>query len=148
MKILTALGGTCLLASALYAQWPSANPTATACAGLTSLNLSHTTVTSAVITAGKFTPASGQGREISGLPGFCRVSMTIKPSEDSDIKAEAWLPLSGWNGKFQEVGNGAWGGSIQYAALAEGLQRGYAMASTDTGHTGTDASFAAGTPRS
>ena len=146
MKILTALGGTCLLASALYPQWPPANPVAPACAGLTSLSLSHTTVTSAVITTGKFTPPAGQGREISGLPGFCRVSMTIKPSADSDIKTEAWLPLSGWNGKFQEVGNGAWGGSVQYAALAEGLRRGYAMASTDTGHTGTDASFAMGHP--
>ena len=27
--------------------------------------------------------------------------------------------MPGWNGKFQEVGNGAWAGSIQYGALAE-----------------------------
>ena len=146
MRILAAFCFACLLAVGLYAQWPPANPVATACAGLSSLTLPHTKVTSAVITAGKFTPPAGQGRELAGLPGFCRVSMTITPSSDSDIKAEAWLPLSGWNGKFQEVGNGAWGGSIQYAALAEGLQRGYAMASTDTGHTGTDASFAMGHP--
>ncbi len=44
------------------------------------------------------------------------------------------------------VGNGAWGGSIQYAALASGLGRGYATASTDTGHTGVSASFAMGHP--
>jgi len=56
------------------------------------------------------------------------------------------MPMSGWNGKFLAVGNGAWGGSIQYAALAESLKRGYAAASTDTGHTGPDASFAVGHP--
>src|SRR5439155_10200660 len=50
------------------------------------------------------------------------------------------------NGKFLQVGNGAWGGSIQYGALGDALRRGYAAASTDTGHTGTDASFAMGHP--
>jgi hypothetical protein len=29
---------------------------------------------------------------------FCRVAATLKPSGDSDIKIEVWLPLSGWNG--------------------------------------------------
>ena len=81
------------------------------------------------------------------LPAFCRVSLTIKPTSDSDIKSEVWLPMGGWNGKFLQVGNGAWGGSIpQYGALADSLRRGYAAASTDTGHTGTDASFAVGHP--
>ena len=48
------------------------------------------------------------------LPAFCRVSLTLAPTSDSDIKSEVWLPLAGWNGKFQQVGNGGWGGSIQY----------------------------------
>ena len=43
---------------------------------------------------------------------------------------------SGWNGKFQAVGNGGWNGNIDNNALAAGLRRGYAAASTDTGHTG------------
>jgi len=80
------------------------------------------------------------------LPAFCRISLTIKPSSDSDIKSEVWLPMTGWNGKFLQVGNGAWGGSIQYGALGDSLRRSYAAASTDTGHTGTDASFAMGHP--
>jgi tannase/feruloyl esterase len=115
-----------------------------------SLSLPHSTVTSAkAVAAGKFTPQGGgvaAARAAAGLPPFCRVALTIKPSSDSDIKSEVWLPLSGWNGKFMQVGNGAWGGSIQYGPLGEGLQRGYAVASTDTGHTGTDASFAVGHP--
>ena len=72
--------------------------------------------------------------------------MTIKPSSDSDIKSEVWLPLSAWNSKFQEVGNGGWNGDIQYGALADALRRGYATASTDTGHAGGSASFALGHP--
>ena len=50
-----------------------------------------------------------------------------------------WLPISGWNGKLQEIGNGGWGGSITYATpfsggMADALRRGYATASTDQGH--------------
>ena len=47
-----------------------------------------------------------------------------------------WLPTSGWNGKFQSVGNGGWNGNIDFNALANGVRRGYATASTDTGHQG------------
>jgi feruloyl esterase len=145
MKMFAAVAGMFFLGAMVLAQRPSADPLVASCTGLTSLKLSGATVTSSeVVPAGTFTPPGG--RPISGLPSFCRVAMTIQPSSDSDIKTEAWLPLSGWNGKFQEVGNGAWGGSIQYVALADGLKRGYAMASTDTGHTGTAASFAMGHP--
>ena len=121
--------------------------TPAACEGLKqSLRLPNTTVTSAQPTAGgQFTPP-GARTALRDLPAFCRVALTIKPSADSDIKSEVWLPMTGWNGKFLQVGNGAWGGSIQYGALADGLRRGYAAASTDTGHTGTDASFAVGHP--
>jgi len=105
-----------------------------------SLKLTNAKVTSAeAVTSGTF-------MEQKNLPPFCRVQLTLTPSSDSDIKSELWLPLNNWNGKFQQVGNGAWAGSIQYGALAEGLRRGYATASTDAGHTGTDASFAMGHP--
>ncbi len=82
------------------------------------------------------------------LPAFCRVAVTIKPAVDSEIKIEIWMPSLGWNGKFQGVGNGGWGGTITYPALAKALRQGFATASTDTGHTGAsgDASFAFGHP--
>ena len=66
-------------------------------------------------------------------PAFCRVAATLKPSSDSDIKIEVWLPAAGWNGKFQAVGNGAFNGTIGYPAMTTALARGYATASTDTG---------------
>ncbi len=149
----TAIAVTCvlLLGAAARAQQPS--PDAAACERLaTTLKLANTTATSVhAVAAGHFMPPAAEGAattrsQYAGLPAFCRVQLTIKPSADSDITSEVWLPQSGWNGKFQQVGNGAWAGSIQYGALAEALQRGYAAASTDAGHTGTDASFALGHP--
>ena len=123
-----------LFATSASAQEAPVSPAA--CGRLAaSLTLPNTTVTAAEAKAAD-----------RGLPAYCRVALTIRPSSDSDIKSEIWLPLTGWNGKFLAVGNGAWGGSIQYAALADSLRRGYAAASTDTGHTGTDASFAMGHP--
>ena len=119
---------------------------AASCGKLTALKLPHTTITSAqVVPAGQFKAPEGN-TSFADLPAFCRVSMTIAPSSDSDIKSEIWLPVAGWNGKFQEVGNGGWNGFIQYAALATALRRGYAAASTDTGHVGDTASFAPGHP--
>ena len=82
----------------------------------------------------------------ANLPAFCRVQVTSKPSADSEIKIEYWLPVSGWNGNFEANGNGGWTGSITANTLATGMQRGYAAAMTDTGHEGGSASFAMGHP--
>ena len=80
------------------------------------------------------------------LPEFCRVSALIKPSKDSKIKFEVWMPASNWNGKFAGLGNGAMGGSISYGSMTAALSRGYAASSTDTRHEGTgpDGSYALG----
>jgi feruloyl esterase len=79
---------------------------------------------------------------------FCRVAATLKPSGDSNIKIEAWLPLSGWNGKLMGAGNFGWAGSIMYGGLLLGLEKGYAVVSTDTGHDTSqpDGAFALGHP--
>jgi len=55
------------------------------------------------------------------------------------------MPISGWNGRLVGLGNGAWAGSITYAALVDPLAKGYATAATDDGHQGSalDAGFAA-----
>ena len=72
--------------------------------------------------------------------------LTLTPSSDSDIKVEVWLPASGWNGKFQAVGNGGFAGTLPYAAMARAVLDGYATAGTDTGHVGNNAEFALGHP--
>jgi feruloyl esterase len=147
MKIL--VGGSCAL---LLAASISARPVAatTSCESMTSLTLPNTSVTLArAVDAGVFAPAdpSGAGAQPLNAPrAFCRVAATLKPSNDSDIKVEVWMPAAGWNGKFQAVGNGAFNGTIAYAAMMTALGRGYATASTDTGHVGGGASFAVGHP--
>jgi feruloyl esterase len=91
-------------------------------------------------------PAAGRGggsRIV--LPAYCRVAATLKPSSDSDIKMEVWMPEN-WNGKIQMVGNGGWAGVISYAAMAQAVKEGYAATSTDTGHEGGNGMFALGHP--
>jgi len=75
---------------------------------------------------------------------FCRVLLTITPTRDSDIRAEVWLPIRNWNGKFQAVGNGDAAGVISYDAMSDALAQGYATSSTDTGHIGNTMSFVLG----
>lgn len=103
---------------------------AASCEELRTLKLPDTTITGA-----------------SSVGEVCQVAATLRPTADSDIKIEVWLPRrEGWNGKFQAVGNGGWSGSIARPALQTAVHRGYAAASTDTGHQGSSASFALGHP--
>lgn len=144
----------------LFAALASANITvaaqtpADACAALSNLKLPDTTITLAsTVEAGEFElPANyvdrGSSSFFKAIPAFCRIAATVKPSPDSDIKVEVWLPVSGWNGKYLSHGNGGFAGGIFYPSLAVGLKHGYAMAGTDTGHSGapTDVSWALGHP--
>jgi feruloyl esterase len=80
------------------------------------------------------------------LPEFCRIVAATSPA----VNFEVWLPASNWNGKYQSVGNGGMAGTISFGAMATALRRGYATASTDTGHKAGpiafDASWASGRP--
>src|SRR5262245_6488142 len=135
---------------------PTSLDAAASCESLATMALPAGTITSAQsVAAGAFSlPGGGRaGRganqleeAVKSLAAFCRVEATLKPSSDSDIKIEVWMPTSGWNGKYQAVGNGAWNGNIAYPAMMEALRRGYATSSTDTGHVGGSASFALGHP--
>jgi len=120
---------------------PAVPAMAAPCEGLSALKLANTT-----ITAAESVPAAAGARGGATVPAHCRVRATIRPTSDSEIKIEVWMPATGWNGKFQGVGNGAWLGSITTNALGPAVQRGYAAASTDTGHEGGSASFALGHP--
>ena len=96
------------------------------------------------VPGGGFVAPSGADGAFRGLPAFCRVAATLKPTSDSDVRIEVWLPEDGWNRKIQAVGNGAFNGNINYSGMAAALARGYATASTDTGHTGGGAAWALG----
>jgi feruloyl esterase len=113
------------------------------CESLAKLTLPATTITMAqTVSTGSFAPPVGP--PITKLPEFCRVAGVTKPSSDSNIQFEVWMPAQGWNGKFQGIGNGGFAGSISFGGLADAVRNGYAAASTDTGHQGggTDADWA------
>ena len=120
------------------------------CDDVTRLVLAHTTIDSAQLVArAQYTPpAGGRGNRdaFKDLPAFCRVKATLKPSSDSDIKIEVWLPASNWNGKVQGVSgggaNGALEGALDTTGLAGALRNGFATATTDTGHQGATMAYA------
>jgi feruloyl esterase len=133
----------------------------TSCQSLSTLTLPNTTIAMAqMVAAGSFVaPArgGGPGQPLTDLPAFCRVQATLRPSADSNIKMELWLPASAdgsgagsrsvWNGKFRGTGNGGLGGGagVGAGALANGVRRGYATAGNNTGHEG-DSSYAMSHP--
>jgi len=140
------LFGACIVVAALVVALPA--HAAPSCEGLTALTASpggaalQVTLARAVA-AGAFAPPAGAPdgppaatSPYAALPAFCRVAITLRPGATSDVKAEVWMPASGWNGKLQVVGNGGFAGTIGYRALATAVANGYAAASTDTGHTG------------
>jgi feruloyl esterase len=129
----------------------AASAAADDCTDLAAETLAHTEIASAaLVPAGGFTPPGPQrpggpggrgGSAYANLPEFCRIEAVSRPTANSSINVEVWLPASGWNGKLQAVGNGAWAGTISHSAMATALAAGYAAASTDTGHRGGGADF-------
>ena len=150
MKITRAALLALVIAIALL---PTVNAAGSSCESLLKFMAANTTVTLAEqVPAGGFrAPGAAAGAQnasrFSELPAFCRVAATLKPTADSDIKIEVWMPASGWNGKFEAVGNGGWAGTISYPAMAQALARGYATTSTDTGHSTPGAQLRARTSR-
>ncbi|MBV8570429.1 MAG: tannase/feruloyl esterase family alpha/beta hydrolase [Acidobacteriaceae bacterium] len=113
------------------------------CESLSNLKLPDTTITLAQrVTDKTFTP--GDGKPLTDLPEFCRVVGVIKPSSDSNIRFEVWLPIRNWNHKYRGMGNGGFAGHIDYDGLANSVRRNYAASGTDTGHEANflDASWA------
>ena len=112
-------------AAAAVCAAPAAGP-ADACADLTTLELIDLRIGSAERVAE------------AGLPAHCRVRGVI----ETEINFELLLP-DDWNGRFLMGGGGGFVGSVQnqarsqlYAHGGSPLERGYATAGTDTGHTG------------
>ena len=67
------------------------------------------------------------------------MKLTLKPTSDSNIYSELWMPTDNWNGKLLVVGNGGFAGSIQgYGDMQVALRLGYATAGTDTVTTAAD----------
>src|SRR2546425_5520474 len=131
------------------------------CDSLATLRFSDAVITAATIVPEGPPPARGSGRAGTGgatparggappanMPAHCRVQVTLKPTSDSLINMELWLPLQNWNGKLLGAGNGGFAGSIQGRTneMPDALRRGYATAGTDTGHQEPGGDWAIGHP--
>jgi feruloyl esterase len=114
------------------------------CEDLPSLRLPHVTVTEArLVAAGSPKPGA------PNVPAHCRVLGVSRPVPDSEIGFEVVIPVGdAWNGRYQQVGNGAFGGRLPEGDILDALADGYAVAGTDDGHRAgpADASWALGHP--
>lgn len=69
------------------------------------------------------------------------VSATVQVPEHCDVRGTVWpeakfavkLPTN-WNNRFYMVGGGGYAGQLGLGPMNTGLQKGYATATTDTGH--------------
>src|SRR5215467_14473425 len=127
-----------VIAALLVAATTSAN-----CDAIRALSTPQTIVMSAeVVPAGVFNPppppaaragvapaAAAGGAPVARepIPQHCRVKLTLKPTSDSNIYSELWMPTDNWNGRLLVVGNGGFAGSIQgYGDMQIALRLGYA----------------------
>ena len=135
-------------------QSPATGPTdpEQACAELVSLTFEGNTTVVASTTVSTGSLVIPTDESLTRLPVFCRVVGVSRPTNDSMINFEVWLPSDSWNGKFVSSGEGGFAGRLNYTrrgldgGLDEWLRRGYATASTDTGHLSTDDNWAIGHP--
>lgn len=99
------------------------------------------------VTSARTVPAAG------GAPAYCEVRATALPA----ISIEVRLPTENWNGKLYQVGCGGFCGILGRAdrsggfvnAMGPGLAKGYATATSDSGHHGlsvVDAAWAHDNP--
>lgn len=118
------------------------------CSSLKDMKFPDTSITLAESVVSGNLSLSASSPTLGGLPKFCRVAGVIRPSSDSEIRFEVWMPQDDWNGHFLGVGNGGFAGTIGYPELAHDLARGFATAGSDAGHMGgaEDASWSFGHP--
>jgi len=130
-----ALAAAVLLAPAGPA---AAQTAADNCTALNNLQIDAAFVTSANVNPGD-----------DALPAFCQIRATALPA----ISIEVRLRIEGWNGKLYQTGCGGFCGILGRAdagkgfvnAMGPGLAKGYATATSDSGHHGlsvVDASWA------
>ena len=103
------------------------------CSSLTAVTSDAATITSA---ASVSPPAIISGVTVS-VP-FCRVQGVARPSSDSEIKFEVWLPptVGDWTRRMKVNGTGGYAGATPYARLAQDVGDGFVSAGSNMGHDG------------
>ena len=133
--LISALAGICIAYEVSYAQ--PARDLERTCSTIAELSLPQTRITNAEairVRGAHAVPGTENGIGLTApvevRRSFCRVSGVVEPA----INFEVWMPLENWNGRFHGLGLGAFWGKLPYRAMAQSLDRGYAVGGTDTGH--------------
>ena len=116
----------------------------TDCTGLAAVTTADSAVSSAALVAAG-TVVNGAVAPVS----FCRVQGVARPSSDSEIKWEVWLPLgtADWTGRMKVNGTGGYAGATPYARLVQDIGDGFVTAGSNMGHDGGEsASWTLGHP--
>ena len=126
---MTALAGTLLL-TACATDKPAAP---LACEALATVTPEASSIASAALISAA-TKIGGTDVDAT----FCRVQGVARPSADSEIKFEVWLPATaqGWTGRFKLNGTGGYAGAIPYPRLAQDVADGFVTAGSNMGHDG------------
>lgn len=130
----------CLLVAALIVA--SAAPVAAAaeCGSLSGKSIGGALVVETNEITPPFIATSMSPRGVTVTSPFCRVRGLIRPTADSNIYFEVWLPSPDkWNGRYEGNTPGGYAGSMFYQPMVRALAAGYAASSTDNGHLGSDA---------
>ncbi|MGW7255287.1 tannase/feruloyl esterase family alpha/beta hydrolase [Streptomyces sp. NPDC054834] len=74
------------------------------------------------------------GGTVTDVPAYCELTVTLTHPGDGDhAKVRTWLPVNGWNGRFQAIGGAAYAAGDNGVGLATAVKNGYAAATTDAG---------------
>ncbi|TVY81199.1 putative feruloyl esterase [Lachnellula suecica] len=114
--------------------------TGVSCSSITNLNIPGTNILSITgnIVLNYTVPAVPPVllSPINGL-NFCSVTVVLThPNENDTVTTTIWLPLSGWNGRFQGTGGGGFSAGLGPLGLGSAIQGGYSAGSTDGGNLG------------
>jgi feruloyl esterase len=99
----------------------------------------HVTTAQAVdATPGWTSPGAAPGGPVTLHTAFCRVFASV----GEHVGFELWLPPSTvWNHRLLSAGVGGSAGTYNYRLLKRGVERAYAVSSTDAGHTLADVNW-------
>jgi feruloyl esterase len=117
-KAVAALGSLSLLTLSAYSVFADGAK----CGGLTSASFK---ISGAEVKVESATLVAASGN----IPEHCDVRGVIAPEAKFAVK----LPTN-WNNRFYMVGGGGFAGQLSLTQMNPGLQKGYAAATTDTGH--------------
>lgn len=103
------------------------------CEALAGLSSDMATITSAGLVA-----AGESVGTTKASVAFCRAQGVAKPSADSVINFEVWLPAAdgAWSGRLKTDGTGGYAGATPIARMAADVATGFVVTGSDMGHMG------------